>query len=141
MLYFAQNFYFILCLFKKASNKYQLLLSFLEESENTYKIIPSARCGNKIKNCSGFSKADHFLKIWSLLSPKIMFSSKLAELKNCIVQTPTAPLNFLQEVPREFGPWDFLVPPILVKLVFLDSVRTKFSESDQLSRIQNNFQF
>jgi hypothetical protein len=29
----------------------------------------------------------------------------------------------------------------LVKLVFLDSVRTKFSESDQLSRIQNNFQF
>ncbi len=27
----------------------------------------------------------------------------------------------------------FLVPPILVKLVFLDSVRTKLSETDPLS--------
>jgi hypothetical protein len=39
----------------------------------------------------------------------------------------------VREVPREFGPWFFLVPPILVKYIFLDSVRTKLSESDPLS--------
>jgi hypothetical protein len=33
----------------------------------------------------------------------------------------------------DFGPCTFLVPPILTKLVFLDSVRTKLSESDPLS--------
>jgi hypothetical protein len=31
----------------------------------------------------------------------------------------------VREVPREFEPWIFLVPPILVKLVFLDSAKTK----------------
>ncbi len=39
----------------------------------------------------------------------------------------------VQEVPREFGPWIFLVPPILVKILFLDSVRTKLSEFGVLS--------
>jgi hypothetical protein len=37
------------------------------------------------------------------------------------------------EVPREFGPCTFLVPPILIKLSFLDSIRTKLSEFDPLS--------
>jgi hypothetical protein len=33
----------------------------------------------------------------------------------------------VREVSREFGPWFFLVPPILVKLVFLGSVRTQLT--------------
>ncbi len=33
----------------------------------------------------------------------------------------------------------FLVPLILMKLLFLDSVSIKFLESDPLSRIRNNF--
>ncbi len=39
----------------------------------------------------------------------------------------------VREVSREFGPWFFLVPPILVKLEFLDSVRTQLPETDPLS--------
>jgi hypothetical protein len=39
----------------------------------------------------------------------------------------------VREVSRDFGPWFFLVPPILVKLVFLDSVRTQLPETDPLS--------
>ncbi len=34
----------------------------------------------------------------------------------------------VREVPREFEPWIFLVQPILMKLSFLYSVRTKLSE-------------
>jgi hypothetical protein len=30
------------------------------------------RYGTKIKNCSGFMKVDQILKVWSLLSPKIL---------------------------------------------------------------------
>ncbi len=41
------------------------------------------------------------------------------------------------EVPRDFGPCTFLVLAILMKLFFLDSVRTKFSESEPHSWIQN----
>ncbi len=43
------------------------------------------------------------------------------------------------EVPREFGPWIFLVSPILTKLIFLDSVKTKLSEYGVLSWIRFNF--
>jgi hypothetical protein len=39
----------------------------------------------------------------------------------------------VREVLRGFEPCTFLVPPILMKLVFLDSARTKLSESDPLS--------
>jgi hypothetical protein len=39
----------------------------------------------------------------------------------------------VREVSREFGPWFYLVAPILVKLVFLDSVRTQLPETDPLS--------
>jgi hypothetical protein len=39
----------------------------------------------------------------------------------------------VREVPRGFAPCTFLVPPILVKLVFLDSAKTKLLESDPLS--------
>ncbi len=45
----------------------------------------------------------------------------------------------VREVPWGFAPCTFLVPPILMKLVFLDSARTKLSESDPLSWIRNNF--
>jgi hypothetical protein len=45
----------------------------------------------------------------------------------------------VREVSRELGPWLILVPPIMVKLLFLDSVRTKLSETDPLSWIWNNF--
>ncbi len=34
------------------------------------------RYGTKIKNCSGFMEVDQILKVWSLLSPKILISSK-----------------------------------------------------------------
>jgi hypothetical protein len=39
----------------------------------------------------------------------------------------------VREVPRGFAPCTFLVSPILVKLVFLDSAMTKLPESDPLS--------
>jgi hypothetical protein len=43
--------------------------------------------------------------------------------------------NFvLWEVPREFRLWTFEVPPILMKLLFLNSVRTKLSEFDTLMK-------
>ncbi len=45
----------------------------------------------------------------------------------------------VREMPRGFGPCTFLVPPILMKLVFLNSGRTMLSESDPLSWIRNNF--
>jgi hypothetical protein len=55
-------------------------------------------------------------------------------LKNFLVEG-----RCVWEVSREFGPWFFLVPPILRKLVFLWSVRTKLSETDPLSWIRSNF--
>jgi hypothetical protein len=61
-----------------------------------------------------FQKNPNFQQIWPL-------KKKLVEGR-CV-----------REVSREFGPWLFLVTPILVKLVFLDSVRTKLSESGVLS--------
>ncbi len=39
----------------------------------------------------------------------------------------------VREVSRELGPWLILVPPIMVKLLFLESVRTKLPETDPLS--------
>jgi hypothetical protein len=42
-------------------------------------------------------------------------------------------IRCVREVPRGFAPCTFLVPPILAKFVFLDSARTKLSESDPLS--------
>jgi hypothetical protein len=45
----------------------------------------------KIKNCSGSIKVDQILKVWSLLSPKIIISSKSVELKMCMAQNPVAP--------------------------------------------------
>jgi hypothetical protein len=67
-----------------------------------------------------FQKYSNFQQIW--------------HLKKKLVQG-----RCVQEVSREFGPWFFLVPPILVKSIFLDSVRTKLSETDPLSWIRNNF--
>jgi hypothetical protein len=61
-----------------------------------------------------FQKTPNFQQIW-LLKKKLVDG-------RCV-----------REVSREFGPWFFSVPPILVKLVFLDSVRTKLSETDPLS--------
>ncbi len=45
----------------------------------------------------------------------------------------------LREMPREFGPWIFLVPSISMKILFLDSVRAKLLESGVLSWIRHNF--
>ncbi len=42
----------------------------------------------KIKNSSGFSKADHFLKFWSLLSIKIINSPIQVVIKRSTVQRP-----------------------------------------------------
>jgi hypothetical protein len=39
----------------------------------------------------------------------------------------------VREESRELGPWLILVPPIMVKLLFLDSVRAKLPETDPLS--------
>ncbi len=61
-----------------------------------------------------FQKTSHFQEILDL-------KKKLVEGRS------------VREVSREFGPWFILVPPILLKLVFLDSVRTKLSETDPLS--------
>ncbi len=47
----------------------------------------------KIKNCFRFSKIDHFLKVWFLLSPKIIISSKSVVLKSCTAQTPATPVH------------------------------------------------
>jgi hypothetical protein len=46
---------------------------------------------------------------------------------------------YLRVVPRVFRQWIILLPPILVKQLFLYSVRTKFSEIDQLSKILRIF--
>ncbi len=43
--------------------------------ENIYE-KHSIRYVTKIKNCSGFMRVDQFLKVWSLLSPKIIISPK-----------------------------------------------------------------
>ncbi len=40
------------------------------------KELNETRYRTKIKNCSGFMKVDQILKVWSLLSPKILISSK-----------------------------------------------------------------
>jgi hypothetical protein len=61
-----------------------------------------------------FPKTPNFQQIWPL--------KKKLEEGLCV-----------REVSRELGPWFFLVPPILVKLVFLGSVRSKLSETDPLS--------
>jgi hypothetical protein len=61
-----------------------------------------------------FQKTPIFQQIWPL--------KKKLEEGRCV-----------REVSREFGPWFILVPLILVKPVFLDSVRTKLSETDPLS--------
>ncbi len=45
----------------------------------------------KIKNCSGFMRVDQFLKVWSLLSPKIVISLKQVELKRTTARIPTTP--------------------------------------------------
>jgi hypothetical protein len=48
----------------------------------------------KIKNCSGFSRVDQFLKVWSLLSPKIIISPKSVELRLTTARTPaTLPVH------------------------------------------------
>jgi hypothetical protein len=39
----------------------------------------------------------------------------------------------VQDLPWEIGPWIFLVPPILLEIIFLDSVRTKISGFGVLS--------
>jgi hypothetical protein len=67
-----------------------------------------------------FQKNPNFQQIWPL--------KKNLEEGRCV-----------REVSWEFGPWFLLVAPILVKLVFLDSVRTKLSETDPLSWIRSNF--
>ncbi len=45
----------------------------------------------KIKNCSGFMKVDHILKVWFSLSLQILISSKSVELKKTMGQIPAAP--------------------------------------------------
>ncbi len=50
------------------------------------------RCVTKIKNCSGFVKAHRILKVWSLLSPKIIFSSKWVMQKRSMGQISAEPL-------------------------------------------------
>jgi hypothetical protein len=79
----------------------------------------------------------HILLFWKVtmqVFQKYPSFQQIWHLKKKLVQG-----RCVQEVSREFGPWFFLVPPILVKLVFLDSVRTKLSETDLLSWIRNNF--
>jgi hypothetical protein len=46
------------------------------------------KCETKIKNCSGSRKVDQILKVWSLLSPKIIVLSQSVQLKRCTAQTP-----------------------------------------------------
>jgi hypothetical protein len=79
----------------------------------------------------------HILPFWKVTMPAFQKTPNfqwIFTLKKNLVEG-----RCVQEVLRGFAPCTFLVPPILMKLVFLDSVRTKLSESDPLSWIRNNF--
>jgi Leucine-rich repeat (LRR) protein len=45
-------------------------------NNNEIKKIRVSRCVTKIKNCSGFMRVHRILKVWSILSSKIIISSK-----------------------------------------------------------------
>ncbi len=79
----------------------------------------------------------HILLFWKVTMQafqKYPNFQEILDLKKNLVEG-----RCVRDVSREFGPWFFLVPPILVKSVFLDSVRTQLPESDPLSWIQQNF--
>jgi hypothetical protein len=52
---------------------------------------PYNKYGTKIKNCSGFMRVHRILKVWSLLSAKILILSKSVELKKSMAQIPAVP--------------------------------------------------
>ncbi len=74
----------------------------LQNLENATKIITrslcqrnnfnTARCVTKIKNCSGFMRVHRILKVWSLLTTKIIISPKQVVLKRSTAQILAAPL-------------------------------------------------
>jgi hypothetical protein len=81
------------------------------------------RCMTKIKNCSKFSKADHFLIVWSLLSTKLIFSSKSVVLKRYTAQIPAAPPIHYNPALKSFSKQKFLKV-----WAFLESLHRNLSE-------------
>jgi hypothetical protein len=79
----------------------------------------------------------HILLFWKVTMPAFQKTSNfqwILPLKKILVEG-----RCVRDVPRGFGPCTFLVPSILLKLVFLDSAKTKLSESGVLSWIRSNF--
>ncbi len=59
---------------------------------SSFELSTIIRCVTKIKNCSGFMRVHRILKVWSLLTTKIIISPKQVELKRSTAQIPAAPL-------------------------------------------------
>jgi hypothetical protein len=72
------------------------------------------------------------LKVWSSLSPKIISSSKSAELKKCIAQIPAAPPKCTNAPPKIFQREN-----LLIILSFLESLHRKLSEKLYMSPTDN----
>ncbi len=53
-------------------------------------------------------KVDQILKVWSLLSPKILISSKQVVLKMCMARNPAAPLIYANAPPKFFSKGKFI---------------------------------
>jgi hypothetical protein len=67
-----------------------------------------SRYVTKIKNCSGFMKVDGFLKVWSLLSLKILISSKSVEPRKTTARIPAAPPVYANAQLKNFSKRKFI---------------------------------
>ncbi len=67
-----------------------------------------SRYGTKIKNCSGFMRVHRILKVWSLLTTKIIISPKQVLLKRSTAQIPAAPLVHKDPPLKIFSKQEFI---------------------------------
>ncbi len=93
LLFFLYNYYLLLFM------QCFLLFFFFFKKKHNFFILKNIccvlfyfiKCVTKIKNCVGFMRVHRILKIWSLMSSKIIFSSKYVVLKRSLAQIPPAP--------------------------------------------------
>jgi hypothetical protein len=78
---------------KEESNKNNGLLRDLKTQKGHQKVTIS-KFMTKMENFAGSWKVAHILKVWSLLSTKILFSSRSVENSSVMSHSPAAPPVF-----------------------------------------------